>query len=250
MKIYPSKLLNNFSNLTHAFTTKDGGVSHSPYNSLNLAFHVGDNSLEVITNHELLATNLKYNKKTLVHMKQIHSNMVHIVDENDNFENPPICDAMVTDKLKIPLMVMVADCSPILFYDKKLQVIAVAHAGRKGTFKNIVKKVIDTFTNHYNSDAMDIYVSIGPSIDICCYEVGSEIYKEAKEMDLEYAMQVRDNNFYLNIRTILKSQLMASGIKEQNIEISDECSCCQNSKYFSYRADGTTGRFCGVICLN
>lgn len=135
MKIYQSKILNNFSNLTHTFTTKDGGVSKKPYSSLNLAFHVQDNSANVITNHEKLASNLNYNKRTLVHMKQIHSDIVHIVSDDNNFDNPPTCDALITDKKNIPLMVMVADCSPILFYDKTKEVIAVAHAGRQGTFK-------------------------------------------------------------------------------------------------------------------
>lgn len=60
-------------------------------------------------------------------------------------------------------------------------------------------------------------------------------------------MQIRDNSFYLDVSKILKTQLLASGIKNENIEISDECTCCKNEKYFSYRADGGTGRFCGII---
>jgi len=250
MKIYQSKILNNFSSLTHAFTTKDGGVCKKPYSSLNLAFHVEDASVDVITNHERLACRLEYNKRTLVHMKQIHSDIVHIISDEDNFDNPPTCDALITDKKDIPLMVMVADCSPILFYDETKKVIAVAHAGREGTFKYIVQNVIDAFKYNYNSDAKDIYVSIGASIGVCCYEVGVEIYDEAKELGFEYAMQIRDNSFYLDVSKILKTQLLASGIENKNIEISDECTCCKNEKFFSYRADGITGRFCGVLFLN
>ncbi|MDA3907814.1 MAG: peptidoglycan editing factor PgeF [Sulfurimonas sp.] len=249
MKIYQSPILNHFSNLTHAFTTKDGGVSKKLYNSLNLAFHVNDNLLDVTRNHELLASTLKYNKRTLVHMKQIHSDLVHIVDETDDFDNPPICDALITDKTNIPLMVMVADCSPILFYDSKKEVIAVAHAGRQGAFKNIVKNVINSFVKNYGSDAKDISAIVGTSIGVCCYEVGSEIYEEAKELDLNYAIQKRDANFYLDISKILKSQLLASGVKEENIEFSSECSCCKNDIYFSYRADGITGRFAGILMM-
>jgi YfiH family protein len=249
MKIYQSTILNNFSNLTHAFSTKDGGVSKSPFKSLNLAFHVNDNPLDVIKNHQLLASRLNYDTKTLVHMKQIHSDIVHIIDNSNTFENPPTCDALITDKTNVPLMVMVADCSPVLFYDDKQNVIAVAHAGRQGAFKNIIQKVINTFTGTYNSNEKDIYVSIGASIGSCCYEVGIEIYEEAKELGLEYSIQKRDNSFYLDISKILKAQLLASGVKETNIEISNECSCCKNYKYFSYRADGTTGRFAGVLMM-
>jgi len=146
-------------------------------------------------------------------------------------------------------MVMVADCSPILFYDKKLQVIAVAHAGRQGAFKNIVKNTIDNFITNYDSQTKDILVSIGASIGRCCYQVGSEIAKEAKELGLAYAIQTRKNSYYLDIGKILKTQLLASGIIEENIKISNECSSCRNDKYYSYRADGVTGRFSGIIML-
>ena len=250
MKIYQSNLLNDFSNLTHAFTTKDGGVSKPPYDSLNLAFHVEDDSAAVTKNHDILASKLGYDRRTLVHMKQIHSDIVHVVGDRDSFNKPPTCDALITDKTNTPLMVMVADCSPILFYDDKNKVIAVAHAGRQGAFKNIVQNVVNTFTNIYNSHTQNISVAIGPSIGVCCYEVGSEIYEEAKKLKLDYAIEKRDNNFYLDVSKILMTQLLTSAIKEENIEISKECTCCKNDKYFSYRADGKTGRFCGVLMMN
>ncbi len=182
-------------------------------------------------------------------MKQIHSNIVHIINEDDNFHMPRECDALVTNKIDTPLMVMVADCSPILFYDNVQKVIAVAHAGRQGAFKNIVKNVIDTMACRFNSKADDIYVSVGASIGSCCYEVGSEVYDEASNIHLSYAFKNKKNNYYLDISKILKTQLLACGIKKENFEISNECSCCKNDKYFSYRADGVTGRFCGVILL-
>ncbi|MCD6190859.1 MAG: peptidoglycan editing factor PgeF [Sulfurimonas sp.] len=250
MKFYHSNLLNSFSNLTHCFTAKEGGVSNGVYSSLNLAFHIEDDSEAVNKNHALLADKLNYNKKTLVHMKQIHSDIVHIVCSDDNFNNPPTCDALITDKQNIPLMVMVADCSPITFYDSIKKVIAVAHAGRQGAFKNIVKNVIDSFKSNYDSDAEDILVTIGASIGACCYEVGAEIYKEAKELGVEYSLNKKAGNYYLDISKILQTQLLEAGMKKENIELSRECSCCKNNKYFSYRADGTTGRFAGVIKLN
>lgn len=249
MKIYQSPILNNFSNLTHAFTTKDGGVSKLPYDSLNLAYHVEDNSLDVDANHERLASRLNYDKRTLVHMKQIHSDIVHIVDNNDNFDNSPTCDALITNKKNIPLMVMVADCSQILFYDSKKEVIAVAHAGRQGAFKNIIQNVINTFTNNYGSHTKNIFVTIGANIGSCCYEVGDEIYEEAKKLNLDYAIEKRENSFYLDVNKILITQLLASGVKEENIETLNECTCCNSEKYFSYRAEKITGRFAGVLMM-
>ncbi len=250
MKIYQSNLLNQFKNITHAFTTKDGGISKDPYSSLNLAFHVGDKPLDVEKNHQLLAHQLGYDKNSLVHMKQIHSSDVHNVIATDNFTNPKECDALICNKLNTPLMVMVADCAPILFYDPIAKVIAVAHAGRAGVFKNIVKKVIENLKQSYNSQAKNIYVSIGANIKECCYEVGKEVYQEAKELQLEYAMALKKNSYHLNINKILRHQLLEAGVKEVHMEFANECTSCHKERYFSYRAEGVTGRFCGVIMLH
>lgn len=241
MKFYQSSLLNQFPNLTSLFTTKKSG---------NLAFHVGDIKENVIKNHQILAERFNYHLNSLIHMKQIHSNLVHKVDKNDNFNNPQSCDALITNKKHTPLMVMVADCSPLLFYDYKTQTIAVAHAGRAGAFSNIVQKVCDSFENEFQSNIEDIYVSVGPNIGVCCYEVGEEIYQEAKLLNLEYAIQKENKSYYLNITKILKKQLLDAGVNLQNIEFSEECTCCKNEKYFSYRAQKITGRFAGIISLN
>ena len=239
MKFYYSEKLALFTNLTHAFTTKESG---------NLAFHVGDEKSSVEKNHENLAKILNYEKRTLVHMKQIHSDMVVIADKY-SFENPPTCDALITNKQNTPLMVMVADCSAVLFYDDKQKVIAAAHAGRAGAFKNIVKVVIEKMSREFGSNPKDVLVSIGASIGVCCYEVGSEIYDEAKALHLEYAMQKRDESFYLDVNKILKNQLLSCGVDEQNIEILDKCTSCNTHSFFSYRAEKETGRFAGVLML-
>lgn len=213
----------------------------------NVAFHVNDKLENVIANHKTLAEKHQYKLSKLVHMKQIHSDIVHIVKEEDGFEAPPTCDALITDRKNTPLMVMVADCSPILFYDHKKHVIAVAHSGREGTFANIVKNVIETFGDHYHSKIDDIEVTIGAAIGVCCYEVGVAIADEADRLGLSYAVEIRDKKYYLNIPAILKTQLEELGIK--NYTISKECSCCNTDKYYSYRGEGQTGRFCGIIEL-
>ena len=239
MKFYYSEKLAPFTNLTHAFTTRLSG---------NLAFHVGDDKSMVEKNHEDLAKMLNYEKRTLVHMRQIHSDIAVIADEY-SFENPPTCDALITNRPNTPLMVMVADCSAVLFYDDEQKIIAVAHAGRAGAFKNIVKITVEKMGKEFDSNPKDIHVSIGASIGVCCYEVGCEIYEEAKALHLDYAMQKRDESFYLDVNKILKKQLIECGIDEQNIEIFNECTSCNTDKYFSYRAEKQTGRFAGVLMI-
>jgi len=222
------------------FTTKVDG---------NLAFHVGDAKNNVLANHKKLAKIYNYNPDKLIHMKQVHSDIVHIVNEDDNFDNPPTCDALVTNKINTPLMVMVADCTPVIFNDANKGVIAVAHVGREGAFKNIIKNTIMKMIEDYACDAKNIYVNIGASIGECCYEVGEEIYDDAKKLDLEYSIQIKDNNFYLNISKIINRQLKSLNILNKNIVRNPECSCCMKNKYYSYRAKPKTGRYAGVIEL-
>ncbi len=240
MQTIQSKLLNQFKNLTQCFTTKKMG---------NIAFHVNDKKIQVIQNHKTLAKHLSYNVESLVHMKQIHSCEVREVQECDNFSTIPSCDALITDKKNIPLMVMVADCAPVLFYDAQKKVIAVAHAGRAGAFGNIIGATLQSFSSKFNSNISDIYVSIGASIGVCCYEVGEEINTEANAIGLGYAISKQKNTYHLDISKILYRQLIDAGIEKEHIEISQECTSCNREKYFSYRAEKETGRFCGVIMI-
>ena len=122
-------------------------------------------------------------------MRQIHSDKIIIVDPaQHNFENPPECDALITDKINIPLMVMVADCTPVLFFDPIKKVIAVAHAGRAGALKQIVPKTINKMSITYGTLAKNVLVVLGPSIGACCYEVGESIAKEVSELGYTLAV--------------------------------------------------------------
>lgn len=240
MKFYQSNLLKRFSNITSAFTTKE---------SKNLAFHVGDIADNVIKNHKLLANELKYNYKTLVHMKQIHSNDVLKISKEHNFYTPPTCDALITQDKNTPLMVMATDCAPILFYDPKKEVIAVAHAGRKGVFTNIVGNVLAAFSIEYGSKCADIFVSVGANIHACCYEVGEEIDAEAEALGYKYAMEQREGRFYLDINKIIKTQLLEAGVNATKIEFLKVCTSCSDANLYSYRREKETGRFAGIISL-
>lgn len=237
MKFDYSKKLLTFANISHVFSTKE---------SKNLAFHVGDEHERVLSSHKVLADELGYELKNLQHMKQIHGDDVVVVDSGD-FYNPLVCDALITNKVNTPLMVMVADCSAMLFYDSIKNVIAVCHAGRAGAFKNITKNVIDSFVLNFGSDPKDIVVAIGANIKSCCYEVQDDVVLEAINLGFEYAIVQRGSKKYLDIDAILKKQLCECGVCE--VEFIDECSCCNTNRYYSYRKEGKTGRFAGVIYL-
>ncbi len=249
MKLLKSNLLTPFKNLTHAFTTRHGGYSKAPYFSNNLAFHVGDNKNRVLKNHKKLSYRLKYNYKKLVHMKQIHSDIVHIVDKNDNFFNPKECDALITDRLYTPIMIMSADCTPVIIYDSSLHVIALLHVGRAGAFKNIISKTVAKMQNHFSCHIENLHVSIGASIHGCCYEVNELIEDEAKKLGYTDMISYKEKKIFLHVNKIIKKQLDNLNIRKTD-EI-DRCSSCENDIFFSYRADNKiTGRTSAVVMLH
>ena len=250
-QIMQSQLLNSFPTLHHSFTTRHNGNSKIPYKSNNLAFHVGDSHKDVMSNHKELADKMGYELDRLVYMRQIHSDIIVVVDNDHNFNNPPECDALITNMPQTPIMVMTADCAPVLLFDKEKNVITAVHAGRAGAFGNIIPKTVRKMHDVFGSRPKEIIAVIGPSIHGCCYEVGKDIADEAAIDGFGYAVSIKDKKFYLDINTILSRQLEKSGIEPKNTEDMNICTACRNDLFFSYRADSQkTGRMAGVIFLS
>lgn len=211
-------------------------------NDGNLAFHVEDNEINVIKNRKNLALKLGYNYEDLVYMNQIHSSNIIVVDEN----SPKLvdnCDSIITRSKNLPLMVMVADCIPILFFDEKKGVIAAVHAGRNSTFQRIAEITAKKMIDNFHCNPSDIKVVMGASIQKCCYEVNDELLKIVEtSFGKEFCI---GNN--IDLQGINKMLLQNIGIDD--IQISPICTKCSNEPYYSFRQNPKTGRFAGVIYL-
>jgi YfiH family protein len=170
----------------------------------------------------------KVGKKKLVFMKQIHSDIVEVVDKKWIQKE---CDAMITIDKDIALCVVVADCIPVILKDEVRGVIGVAHAGRVGSYKNIIKKTMKKMEEEFT--CRDIKVIFGPSIKKCCYEVGAEVISGYEEFTCK-----ENGKIYLDLIA-----LNTKGLKD--VEISSTCTCCDEN-YFSFRREATFERFCGV----
>lgn len=171
----------------------------------NIAFHVADAPQNVILNRIALSQKYSYSAQNLVYMDQVHSN--HVTFVNDSFVNKiGACDALVTAARKVPLMVMVADCIPILIFDPIQKIIAAVHAGRMGTFQKIVQCTIEKFQGKRE----DIMVCMGPSIHGCCYEVGKEIADQCEKY-----IEIREGKYFLDLQTMNYDQLLEMGIKKK-----------------------------------
>jgi len=185
----------------------------------------------------------------IVGMKQIHSGNVSII-ENTDILGILDTDGLVTHKKHIPLAILTADCLPILLYDPKKEVIGVAHAGYKGLLHHIIENTVSTFVSSFKSDPKDIIVSIGPSIETTCYEVGEELIEKFQEEfpSLEDIFVERDQKYFLDLRGIARQNFVKVGILDEHIEIMDACTK-DNKDFYSYRGDDGDNRFVSVISL-
>ena len=247
MKTINSQLLSQYKEIMHAYSTRLDGVSK--YGN-NLAYHVNDVNEDVDKNHRLLASYLHYPLNKLVHMNQVHKDDIIIVNKSYNYKETPTCDALITNDKNVPLMVMVADCIPVLIYDPVREIVAAVHAGRAGIFQEIIPKTINKMKEIYGSESKDIIVSLGPSIHQCCYEVGKDIKKETEQLGYGYAIKTENGKYYLDLTAIGYEQLIKSGIEKKNIEKSSYCTACHTDTFYSYRAENKScGRFVGIIML-
>lgn len=220
------------------FTDRHGGTSLPPYNTLNLAGHVGDDASAVAENVGILRE--RFRLERLVRMNQVHSDAIVTICGIP--VNMPECDAMITDRKDLALMVLVADCQPILLFDSTRGVIAVVHAGREGTRLNIASKCVRAMHERFGCDSKEIRALIGPGIHACCYEV-------SEPMAAAFAAQVGEafvSGRNLDLPAANAAQLRAEGVAEEHIERNSVCTCCSKD-YFSYRREGVTGRFAGII---
>ncbi len=243
-----SKLFESFKeDLLYEVSDRHGGVSEAPYDTLNVALHVGDQPINVLKNREILSHKWNFILQNLIYMDQVHGNRVEVI-EDPSRNKIEACDALITDLKNIPLMVMVADCAPLLFFDPTKRVIGVAHAGRNGTLQNIAQSVIDRMQDRYGVDPADLRVHIGTSIGVCCYEVGEDIADIVTKSAGEEFVVKRSGRHFIDIKEINHRQLRDAGVSKDRIETSPLCTACEKD-FFSYRREGRTGRFCAVMML-
>jgi len=215
------------------FTDRRSGHSRAPYESFNLALHVGDDSLVVAQNREKLASL----SAPLQFMNQVHGDAVVVIDD---FVNEPTADALITQNPHIALAVMVADCIPLLLVSDS--VIAAVHVGRRGLVNGIAVKTVNKMRE---LGASHIRAELGPSICGKCYEVPQDLADEVALLHPVAMSMTIFSSPALDLPRALVAALEAVGVSSQ---VSAVCTL-ENPNYFSYRRHNITGRTAGVIWL-
>jgi YfiH family protein len=237
-----------------AISTRIGGVSQNHYQSLNLAYHVGDAHTSVSENRRRFFEILGMDVGSLVIAQQIHGDEVVVVDESHSgfgaytHENAIIgADAMITNTRFLALGILTADCVPIMVLDPVKKAIGIAHAGWRGMLKMIGAKTIHQMEDAFGTRPADCLVNLGPSIGPCCYTVGEDIIRQFHE---SFGAENCITYGRLDLQLAARKQLIDSGLKADNIWQQKLCTACNLSLFYSFRAEGgVTGRMMSVISL-
>jgi len=244
---------NMWSDLNHGVFTRKGGVSPAPWASLNLGGNVGDEPAAVRHNQNLIYQNLDLAADNVCSVWQVHSADVIIVDGPvEGRRWIALADGMVTSEPNTPLFMRFADCTPLLFYDPVRKVIAIAHAGWRGTVAGVGANTVRTMMQAFSCEPRDIQAGIGPSIGPQSYQVGEEVVQAvANYFGTTNGLVCRnpdDGTAYLDLWAANRLDLERVGVEQ--IEVAGIDTATNTDEFFSHRAEkGKTGRFGAVLTL-
>ena len=227
--------------VTWGFTDREGGVSHGDFASLNLGGRVGDDSSAVATNRARVAGSVGVQRDRLLFMQQCHGREVVVVDRPWDDE-APVADGVVTTTPGLALAALVADCTPVLLADARAGVVGAVHAGRPGMTRRIVDAAVERMRE---LGAVDISAVVGPSVCGRCYEVPEDMRTAAAQVSAESATVSWSGTPAVDVAAGVVSQLV-----ENDVTVHWVPGCArEDDRLFSYRRDGRTGRFAGVVVL-
>jgi polyphenol oxidase len=241
-----------------AVTTRHGGVSTGPYATLNLGFHVGDDDQLVLENRRRAARSVGLTLDDLVFCNQSHGREVALVGEehrgrgalsrDDALDG---VDALVTTTPGVGLVVMVADCVPIVLYDPAAHVLATVHAGWRGTVRRVAEATVTTMAS-LGSRPADVLAAIGPAIEADRYQVGDEVADAARDAFGPAADAVvrpdGTGSWLFDLWAANRHTLLESGLRPEHVVTSAEGT--GGERFFSDRAERPCGRFAAIAALH
>lgn len=246
--------------INHAFSTRLGGVSEGEFTSMNMAFNRGDNPENVTENYKRICKSAGFDFDSLTASAQDHNTFVRAVtSENKGVgiykpRDLHSVDALITNEKGVTLVTYYADCTPLFFVDTKQKAIGLAHAGWRGTVGRIGEKVVKKMTELYGTNPADIIAAIGPAISVCCYEVDkpcADNFYALSDLDSSRFVFPKENGKYMiDLLETNRQILVAAGVKNENITISDICTNCNSGLLWSHRATkGKRGTMSAFMCI-
>lgn len=251
-------LLEQLGIVKHLFTTRLGGVSRGEFASMSLSFTRGDREEDVRANYRRIAKVMGCEPDDMTASHQTHTTNIRritgkdkgkgIVRERD-YED---VDGLITNEEGIVLVTYYADCVPLYFVDPVHRAIGLAHSGWRGTAGRMGECMVEAMSRNFGSRAQELYAAIGPSICRDCYEVTEEVAVQFTDMlGSSVAVQGKEPGKYqLDLWLSNKMILMQAGIPEEQISVTDICTCHNSEYLFSHRAsNGRRGNLGAFLML-
>jgi polyphenol oxidase len=236
--------------VVHGFSTRMGGVSPEPYNTLNMGFSTGDTRENVKRNREIFGKALGYYPDESIDLE--HGSLVHVQKEREK-AGKVVADAVITNISNIPLSIFYADCVPVYILDVKKPAIALVHGGWRSTVGRIVDRTIMAMEREFGTSPGDCIAAVAPSIGPCCFLVDEDVagiflttFKGWEDL-----IAKTSNKWSIDLWNINKRSLLSCGIPEENISLCSQCTSCNGEIYFSFRRDrGNSGRMAALMSLS
>lgn len=250
--------LEKYDELTHLFTTRIGGVSEGSLASWNLGSWSSDTKENIRKNYEILSQVMEVPLERMVRSSQTHTTNIRRVTAEDGGKgilrerDYMDIDGLITDVRGLALVTSHGDCNAVFFFDPVRQAIGLAHSGWRGTLGNISGDMIGELRDGYGSEPQDIVVGIGPALCQECFEVDEDVARAffgRDEAYREFAVK-RGVKHYIDLKEIIRYQLMQAGIEPSHIYDMGLCTRCRPDWFFSYRGQkGKNGIMAAAMML-
>ncbi len=231
----------------HGFSTRLGGVSKGIYESMNLSFTRGDDRAAVEENFHRMADALGVRYEDIVISAQTHTTHVRGVTREDcgrgvwKDKGYDDVDGLITDRPGVVLCTQYADCVPLFFADPVQRVVAISHAGWRGTAGGIALETVNKMVTDYGCCRENILAAIGPSIGQCCFEVDIpvlEAFLQVPVFDESCYTDDGGGKYHINLWEVNRRFMVKAGVKAQHITVTDLCTRCHPEVLWSHRATG------------
>ena len=239
-------------------TTRQGGCSEGNYGQFNINRYCGDSPEHIAQNRQALCQLLDIDDRHLLMPHQVHLTEVATIDADflrltadERQQRLEGVDAIMTDMSGVCIGVSTADCIPVLLYDAEKHAACAIHAGWRGTVARIVEKAVKTMTATYGTNPSNLVAQIGPGISLDSFEVGDEVYDAFAQAGFNMqSISERREKWHINLPLCNKLQLMAMGVKPEQICMSDICTYKSHDTFFSARRLGiNSGRIFTAILM-
>lgn len=246
------KSLSRFHGLRHTLSTREGGVSPAPFESLNLGFLTNDDPLNVSSNVRRLCETIDAPPDHIVTAQSSHLGNILIIEDSRYCrraealrESPTSFDALICCVPNIPLLLTSADCSLSIFYDTSKHLLAVVHAGWQGIALNIHRQTLQAMELKFGTQPQDVQVAVGPIVSAETYRISKARRRTLDALfphgQLEDFAYFDEESTHLDLKALLSFQLADLGLKE--IEFSPYSTDKSPELFYSARREGETGRF-------